>query len=104
MASAVDDVHHRNRQTISGTPPKKRYSGISSAFAAALGIKAYLEQNDVSGTVILYGCPGEEGGAAKAFMARDGLWKKLDAALTWHPEDVNEVATGSSNSCIQNTV
>ena len=34
-------------------------------------------------------------------MARDGLWKKLDAALTWHPEDVNEVATGSSNSCIQ---
>ncbi len=51
--------------------------------------------------MILYGCPGEEGGAAKAFMARDGLWKKLDAALTWHPEDVNEVATGSSNSCIQ---
>ena len=25
----------------------------------------------------------------------------LDAALTWHPEDVNEVETGSSNSCIQ---
>ena len=73
----------------------------AGAFAAALGIKAYLEQNDVSGTVILYGCPGEEGGAAKAFMARDGLWKKMDAALTWHPEDVNEVATGSSNSCIQ---
>ena len=73
----------------------------AGTFAAALGIKAYLEQNDVSGTVILYGCPGEEGGAAKAFMARDGLWKKLDAALTWHPEDVNEVATGSSNSCIQ---
>ena len=45
--------------------------------------------------------PGEEGGAAKAFMARDGVWKALDAALTWHPEDVNEVATGSSNSCIQ---
>lgn len=73
----------------------------AGVFAAALGIKSYLEQNDVSGTVILYGCPGEEGGAAKAFMARDGLWKKLDAALTWHPEDVNEVATGSSNSCIQ---
>lgn len=29
-------------------------------------------------------------------MARDGVWKSLDAALTWHPEDVNEVATGSS--------
>ena len=53
------------------------------------------------GTVIFYGCPGEEGGAAKAFMARDGVWRKLDAALTWHPEDMNEVETGSSNSCIQ---
>ncbi|MBD5550193.1 MAG: amidohydrolase [Lachnospiraceae bacterium] len=73
----------------------------AGALAAALGVKAYLEQTEHSGTVILYGCPGEEGGAAKAFMARDGVWKKLDAALTWHPEDVNEVATGSSNSCIQ---
>ena len=73
----------------------------AGAFAAALGVKAYLEKNDISGTVFFYGCPGEEGGAAKAFMARDGVWKKLDVALTWHPEDVNEVATGSSNSCIQ---
>lgn len=73
----------------------------AGAFAAALGVKAYLEQTGAPGTVVLYGCPGEEGGAAKAFMARDGLWRELDAALTWHPEDVNEVATGSSNSCIQ---
>lgn len=73
----------------------------AGAFAAALGVKAYLEKTKTPGTVVLYGCPGEEGGAAKAFMARDGVWKDLDAALTWHPEDVNEVATGSSNSCIQ---
>lgn len=39
----------------------------------------------LSGKVILYGCPGEEGGAAKAFMARDGLWKKLDAASLHMP-------------------
>lgn len=73
----------------------------AGALAAALGVKAYLESAGCPGTVVLYGCPGEEGGAAKAFMARDGLWKELDAALTWHPEDVNEVRTGSSNSCIQ---
>ena len=73
----------------------------AGALAAAIGVKAYLEGTKAAGTVILYGCPGEEGGAAKAFMARDGLWKSLDAALTWHPGDVNEVATGSSNSCIQ---
>ena len=73
----------------------------AGALAAALGIKAYLESTHIPGTVILYGCPGEEGGASKSFMARDGLWKTLDAALTWHPEDVNEVRTGSTNSCIQ---
>ena len=73
----------------------------AGSFAAALGVKAYLESTGAPGTVVLYGCPGEEGGAAKAFMARDGLWYGLDAALTWHPDDVNEVVTGSSNSCIQ---
>lgn len=73
----------------------------AGALAAALGVKAYLEHSGQKGTVVLYGCPGEEGGASKAFMARDGEWKRLDAALTWHPGDTNEVQTGSSNSCIQ---
>jgi len=73
----------------------------AGAFAAALGVKRWLEETGKSGTVVLYGCPGEEGGAAKAFMARDGLWKSLDAALTWHPEDCNEVVTGTCNSTIQ---
>lgn len=83
----------------------------AGALAAAIGIKKYLElrekcdagseKSSTGGTVILYGCPGEEGCASKAFMARDGEWQKLDAALTWHPEDCNEVVTGSSNSCIQ---
>lgn len=73
----------------------------AGAMAAAIGVKAYLEETKCPGTVVLYGCPGEEGGAAKAFMARENLWRGLDAALTWHPEDRNEVATGSSNSCIQ---
>lgn len=73
----------------------------AGSFGAALGVKAYLEQTGHEGTVILYGCPGEEGVASKAFMAREGVWKSLDAAFCWHPEDVNEVRTGSSNSCIQ---
>lgn len=73
----------------------------AGALAAAIGIKSYLESSGHQGTVILYGCPGEEGGASKAFMARDGVWCELDAALTWHPDDTNEVLTGSSNACIQ---
>ena len=73
----------------------------AGALAAALGVKAYLERTGVSGTVVLYGCPGEEGGAGKAFLARDHVWERLDAAVTWHPSDVNEVASGTCVSCIQ---
>lgn len=73
----------------------------AGAFAAAVGVRRFLQETGTPGTVILFGCPGEEGGAAKAFFARDGLWKKLDAALTWHPDDANEVVTGSNNACIQ---
>ena len=51
--------------------------------------------------MIFYGCPGEEGGASKAYMAREGLWKQLDAALCWHPGDANQTMSGTNNSCIQ---
>ncbi len=73
----------------------------AAAFGAACAIKDYLAASGRAGTVIFYGCPGEEGGAAKAFLAREGEWKKLDAAITWHPGDTNEVTTGTCNSCIQ---
>ena len=73
----------------------------AGSLAAAAGIKHYLESSGRPGTVIFYGCPGEEGGSGKAFMARDGVWDKLDAALCWHPSDVNQVKTGTNNSSIQ---
>ncbi len=73
----------------------------AGSLGAAIAVKKYLEQTGKEGTVIFYGCPGEEGGAGKAFMARDNMWESLDAALTWHPSDSNEVTSGTCNSCIQ---
>ena len=73
----------------------------AGALTAAFAVKNYLETSGHEGTVIFFGCPGEEGGAAKAFMARDNMWRSLDAAFCWHPEDVNEVKTGTNNSTIQ---
>ena len=73
----------------------------AGALAAAAAVKRYLELSGAPGTVIFYGCPGEEGGSGKAFMARENLWRGLDAALSWHPGDVNEVRTGTNNSSIQ---
>lgn len=74
----------------------------AGSMAAAFALKHYLEQKgEGSGKVILYGCPGEEGAATKAFMARDGVFKECDAALTWHPGNVNQVTSGTCNTCIQ---
>lgn len=68
--------------------------GVGS-LAAAIAVKEYLAQGH-SGTVKLFGCPAEEGGAGKSFMARDGAFDGLDAALTWHPGDNNSVIFGSN--------
>lgn len=65
------------------------------AFAAAIAIKEYLASGH-AGTVKFFGCPAEEGGAGKGFLARDGAFGDLDAALTWHPGDSNSVAPGST--------
>ncbi len=74
----------------------------AGSFAAAVALKEYLKsKGEGSGTVIFYGCPGEEGGASKAFMAREGMFYPLDAALTWHPGDVNQVSSGTNNSSIE---
>ena len=69
----------------------------TAVVGAALGIKEYLASKpQSSGTVIVYGCPGEEGGSGKAFMAREGVFEGCDAALTWHPSSVNSITSGSS--------
>ena len=66
------------------------------ALGAALAVKRYLEESGAPGTVVYFGCPGEEGGSGKGFMARDGVFDDLDAALTWHPEDRTYVRTSLS--------
>ena len=73
----------------------------AASLAAAFAVKEYLSKSGSQGTVVFYGCPGEEGGSGKAYMARERAWEKLDAALTWHPADVNQVRTGTNNSSIQ---
>ena len=67
----------------------------AGSLGAAIGVKAWLEKTGKSGTVIYYGCPGEEGGSGKAFMARDGVFDGLDAAFCWHPDSVNKVYTST---------
>ncbi|MBU2701782.1 aminobenzoyl-glutamate utilization protein B [Sporomusaceae bacterium BoRhaA] len=63
----------------------------TGSLAAAVAVKKYLEENHIKGTIRYYGCPGEEGGSGKAFMARAGVFDDVDVALTWHPLSYNAV-------------
>ena len=73
----------------------------AASLSAAIAIKDQIAAGKLHGTVVFYGCPGEEGCAGKTFMARDGLFRDLDAAITWHPGYTNEVTTGSNAACLQ---
>src|SRR4051794_3416874 len=64
----------------------------SAALLAASGVKDWLARNKIAGRVRYYGCPAEEGGAAKAFMVRSGTFDDVDIAITWHPAAFCEVA------------
>ncbi|WP_017473813.1 amidohydrolase [Amphibacillus jilinensis] len=66
------------------------------AVVAAVGVKEFLRDTGQSGTIKLFGCPAEEGGCGKSFMARSGLFDDLDIALSWHPSDKTE-AWGSGS-------
>ena len=68
----------------------------SASLLAAAAVKDYLEQNGLKGRVRYYGCPAEEGGAAKGFMVRAGAFKDVDVAISWHPaafSGVNEAVS-----------
>ncbi|MGD6894479.1 M20 family metallopeptidase [Bacillus infantis] len=68
----------------------------TGAFAAACAAKNYLEENNLPGTIKFFGCPGEEGGSGKTFMVREGVFDRVDAALTWHPSPANSIMSLSS--------
>lgn len=69
--------------------------GVGS-LAAAIAVKDYLEANHLPGTIIYYGCPGEEGGSGKGFMARAGVFNEPDCVLAWHPGSISAAPPHSS--------
>jgi len=71
------------------------------AIAASLALRDIMKAKGYAGTIRLYGCPAEESGSGKSYMARDGVFDDCDVALTWHPSNFHMVSTGSSQSCIQ---
>src|SRR6201987_3084289 len=57
----------------------------SASMLAATAAKDFLAAHGIKGRVRYYGCPAEEGGAAKGFMVRAAAFSDVDVAITWHP-------------------
>ncbi len=68
----------------------------SAAMLAATAVRDWLEETGHKARVRYVGCPAEEGGSAKTFMVRDGVFDDVDIAITWHPAAIANVMRCSS--------
>lgn len=64
----------------------------AGSFAAALAVKEYIQKTG-KGSITLFGCPAEEGGGGKVFLARDGAFEGIESVVSWHPEAFYMVRT-----------
>src|SRR4051812_29020968 len=72
----------------------------TGALASAVAVKEWLAASGHAGTLRYYGTPAEEGGSGKVYMIRDGLFKDVDVAVSWHPGDRNEASPSSATANI----
>jgi aminobenzoyl-glutamate utilization protein B len=72
----------------------------AASVGAAISLKRALQSLGLPGTLKLFGTPAEETLVGKTYMARDGVFAGLDAALDWHPGTETKVSndTGQANN------
>ena len=66
----------------------------TGAVASAVALQKWLQNTGTPGTVRYYGCPAEEAGGGKVYMARAGVYDDLDAAFNFHPWSFNMAQKG----------
>lgn len=73
----------------------------TAALQAATAVKEWLAETGRPGRIRYYGCPAEEGGSAKGFMVREGLFDDVDIAISWHPGPFTGVMYPVSLACVE---
>ena len=97
---ADQDEYKPLKDTTTGQGCGHHLLGVG-AINAFLRLKEMIDEENLQATIKLVGCPAEEAGSGKAYLARDGYFDDVDIALTWHPSTVSSVSTGSHQACIQ---
>lgn len=75
-----------------------------AAVAAALALKATMEEFGIGGTIKVYGGPAEETLISRAYMARDHMFEDLDAVLSNHGGTRLGTSYGVGGNAIFSTV
>lgn len=73
----------------------------AASLLAAVALRDALAESGIRARVRYYGCPAEEGGSGKTYMARAGAFDDLDAAFCWHPCVYNAVMSSSTLANLQ---
>lgn len=73
----------------------------AASMGAAVAIKEMIAAGTLRGTVRFYGTPAEESIGGKIYMIREGLFKDVDVALVWHPDDKTTVDNLGAQANVQ---
>ena len=76
----------------------------AGSVGAAIALKRAMAGQRLAGTIKLFGTPAEETGIGKVYMARDGIFDGLDAALEWHPGQETGVGNAANQALSSFTV
>lgn len=68
----------------------------AASVASGIAVMDWMKENNIKGTIRVYGTPAEEGGGGKVYMARAGLISDVDVMMHWHPGSQNAAGATSS--------
>lgn len=68
----------------------------AASVASGIAVMDWMKENNIKGTLRVYGTPAEEGGGGKVYIARAGLIKDVDVMMHWHPGSQNAAGATSS--------
>ena len=68
----------------------------TASVAAGISTMEWMKENNIKGTIRVYGTPAEEGGGGKVYMAKAGIMDDVDVMLHWHPGSDNEAGATST--------
>lgn len=71
----------------------------TGSMQAAVGLKDFMQEKGLGGTIRYILTPAEEGGGGKCFMAKAHVFDGLDAILAWHPNSSNCIGN-RSKACV----